>query len=101
MARVNIGTTHFVNAIVQRKSLAKVAVLRLCGPATRAVPPFCDFPADLRKVIGGMYFFLNGGYQYNCSCITDVDEEEVKRTIKKVHRAGTLAIGLLNVVFRT
>ena len=101
VARVNLGTTYFGNALVQRKSLAKVAVLRLCGPATRAVPPFCDFPADLRKVIGGMYFFLSGGYQYNCSCITDVDEEEVKRTIKEVHRAGTLAIGLLNVVFRT
>lgn len=88
VARVNIGTTHFVNAVVQRKFLTKVAVLRLCGPATRAIPPLCDFPADLRNVVGGMHFFLNGGFQYDCSCITDVDEEEVKRIANKVHLAG-------------
>ncbi|XP_022808013.1 uncharacterized protein LOC111345029 [Stylophora pistillata] len=88
VARVNIGTTHFVNAVVQRKFLTKVAVLRLCGPATRAIPPLCDFPADLRNVVGGMHFFLNGGFQYDCSCITDVDEEEVKRIANKVHSAG-------------
>lgn len=90
VARVNIGTTHFVNAIVQRKGLTKVAVLRLCGPATRAIPPLCDFPADLRRAIGSMHFFLNGGYQYDCSCITDVDEEEVKRVAKEVHAAGKM-----------
>lgn len=88
VARVNIGTTHFVNAVVQRKFLTKVAVLRLCGPTTVAIPPLCDFPADLRNAIGGMHFFLNGGYQYDCSCITDVDEDEVKRIADKVHAAG-------------
>lgn len=30
--QVNIGTTHFVNAVVQRRSLARVAAIRLCGP---------------------------------------------------------------------
>ena len=88
VARVNIGTTHFVNAIVQRKGLTKVAVLRLCGLASRAIPPLCDFPADLKNAIGGMYFFLNGGYQYDGSSITDVDEEEVKRTIREVYKSG-------------
>ena len=92
VARVNIGTTHFVNAIVQRKGLAKVAVLRLCGPATRAIPPFSEFPADLKNVIGGMYFYLNGGYQYDGSSITDIDEEEVKKVIEQVHEAGWLPI---------
>ena len=92
VARVNIGTTHFVNAIVQRKGLTKVAVLRLCGPATVAIPPLCDFPADLRRAIGSMHFFLNGGYQYDCSCITDVDEDEVKRVAKEVHTAGKMPV---------
>lgn len=67
-----------------------MAVLRLCGPATRAILPFSDFPADLKNVIGGMYFYLNGGYQYNGSSITDVDEEEVKKVIEQVHKAGWL-----------
>ena len=38
VARVNIGTTHFVNAVVQRKSLARVATIRLCGPGEQHVP---------------------------------------------------------------
>ena len=91
VARVNIGTTHFVNAVVQRKFLTKVAVLRLCGPATKAIPPLCDFPADLRNVIGGMHFFLNGGFQYDCSSITDVDENEVKRVANEVQAAGWIS----------
>lgn len=91
VARVNIGTTHFVNAVVQRKFLTKVAVLRLCGPATKAIPPLCDFPADLRNVIGGMHFFLNGGFQYDCSSITDVDENEVKRVSNEVQAAGWIS----------
>lgn len=97
VGRVNIGTTHFVNAVVQRKGLAKVAVLRLCGPATVALPPFCDFPADLRKLIGGKYFFLNGGYQYDCSSITDVDEGEVKGIAEELHGAGIKNIVIVGV----
>jgi N-methylhydantoinase A/oxoprolinase/acetone carboxylase beta subunit len=34
VASVTIGTTHFINAVVEmdRSRLAKVAVIRLCGP---------------------------------------------------------------------
>ena len=44
---VCLGTTHFINALVRNKDLAPVAVLRLCGPATRALPPLCDIPTSL------------------------------------------------------
>ena len=41
-ARVSIGTTHFVNAVVERASdkLTPVTAIRLCGPASRSLPPF-------------------------------------------------------------
>src|SRR5215213_2494063 len=38
------GTTHFTNAVGERKSLAKTAVLRIGVPATAALPPFVDWP---------------------------------------------------------
>ena len=62
---INIGTTHFINAIVQadRSKLARVAVLRLCGPFCREVSPFADFPAQLRSVIEGPIGYLNGGLE--------------------------------------
>lgn len=50
--QINIGTTHFVNAVVQRSSsLSKVAVIRLAKPpCTHAVKPFSDFPKSLKCV---------------------------------------------------
>ena len=55
-----LGTTHFINAVIRRQGLARVAVLRLCGPATVALPPFCDMPSDLCAAIGCSYRLLSG-----------------------------------------
>src|SRR5215472_9861323 len=40
---VVIGTTHFVNATVQRRDLAPVAAIRIGLPASASLPPFCDW----------------------------------------------------------
>ena len=56
---VAIGTTHFVNAVVENDSsrLQKVACVRLCGPYTRAVGTvaqylsFAETYRTLRSVI--------------------------------------------------
>lgn len=64
VSAVLIGTTHFVNAIVQRSAeLAPVAVLRLCGPATRALPPFVSLPPDLAAIVHGHYRLASGGLE--------------------------------------
>lgn len=41
-----LGTTQCTNAIVERKKLKKVAVIRLGKPATEAVKPLADWPED-------------------------------------------------------
>ena len=70
--------------------IAPVTVLRLRGPASRAVPPFSDFPEDLKKVICGGYRFINGGCEYNGkrTCITEVDENEVRQAIIEIEQKG-------------
>lgn len=41
---VMIGTTAFVNAIIQcSNDISKVTVIRLCGHSTRALPPYNKF----------------------------------------------------------
>ena len=50
---VMIGTTHFTNAVVQRRDLSPVAALRIGLPASASLPPFEDWPeaadgSDLR-----------------------------------------------------
>jgi hypothetical protein len=62
---VNIGTTHFINAVVQadQSKLNRVAVLRLCGPFCREVPPFAGFPPRLRDIMEGYVGYLDGGLE--------------------------------------
>src|ERR1700719_3774223 len=50
---VVIGTTHFVNAVVQRRHLSPVAAIRIGLPASASLPPFCDWPADLANLVRG------------------------------------------------
>ncbi|XP_033124834.1 uncharacterized protein LOC117123108 isoform X2 [Anneissia japonica] len=97
IAQVNIGTTHFVNAVVQRQGLAKVAVIRLCGTASKALPPFSDFPDDLRKVIEGPTYLANGGFQVDGRPITTVDESEINRYTEDIKAKGLVHIAVCGV----
>lgn len=65
-----LGTTVFINAVIQRKGLVPVVVLRLCGPASQALPPFCDIRADLRTAVFGGYHLLEGKQIEYFSCHT-------------------------------
>jgi len=48
---IMVGTTHFINALLQRRELAKVCTIRICGPATRAIPPMSNWPEDLKTAV--------------------------------------------------
>jgi N-methylhydantoinase A/oxoprolinase/acetone carboxylase beta subunit len=85
--QVSIGTTHFVNAVIQRKSLVPVAILRLCGPASHSLPPLCEFPEDLAKVVFGLDLRVQGGYQFDGQPIVDVDEDEIIECTKRIQNA--------------
>ena len=61
--RVALGTTHAINAILQRRGLRRVAVLRLGAPGTLAVPPLSGWPPDLVEVIRGPVLVARGGVE--------------------------------------
>jgi len=86
--QVNIGTTHFINAVVEGKRLAKVAVIRLCGTASRKLPPFSDFEKQLLKKVRGSLFLINGGYQFDGQEITPLDEKEVANCVEVLKANG-------------
>ena len=71
---VMIGTTHFTNAVVQRRDLAPTAAVRLCLPATASLPPMVDWPEDLRDVIGNHWFLAHGGNEFDGRVISPIDE---------------------------
>ena len=71
---VVIGTTHFVNAVVQRRGLSRVAAIRIGLPTGASLPPFCDWPADLAALVRGAVFMLEGGHDYDGRPIMPFDE---------------------------
>jgi N-methylhydantoinase A/oxoprolinase/acetone carboxylase beta subunit len=61
VGRVMLGTTHGINAVLERKNLARVAVLRLGSPATESVPPLISWAPDLRAAVLADVAVLPGG----------------------------------------
>jgi len=41
-----IGTTHFTNAVIERRALQRVGALRIGLPASASLRPFIDWPDD-------------------------------------------------------
>lgn len=58
-------TQHFVNAVVERDAarLARVAVIRLCGPFGKHALPCIDWPADMKDLILGHHALVKGGLE--------------------------------------
>jgi N-methylhydantoinase A/oxoprolinase/acetone carboxylase beta subunit len=90
--RAMLGTTHSANAIIQRKGLGRVAVLRLAAPSSLAVSPGADWPDDLRKSVISDVAIIEGGYEYDGRVIAELDEEAVRRFSAAAADAGTLAV---------
>lgn len=86
LERVSIGTTHFTNAVRKRDGacLDKVAVIRLCGSSSRGLPPFADFPEDLKTLVFGGKYMVKGGVEYNAQEIGSVDLDEVRGCIREI-----------------
>jgi N-methylhydantoinase A/oxoprolinase/acetone carboxylase beta subunit len=84
--RVSIGTTHFTNAVKKRdgSSLDRVAVIRLCGSASRALPPFSDFPDDLKDLVFGGEFMIKGGLEYDGREIDSIDPDELRECARRI-----------------
>ncbi len=100
---VMIGTTHFTNAVVERKHLTPTACIRLGLPATVCLPPMVDWPDDLRDIVGGsvaegaMTFLAHGGHEFDGREISDFQPDEVRAIAEKIHDAGLNAIAISSV----
>ncbi|WP_088816388.1 MULTISPECIES: hydantoinase/oxoprolinase N-terminal domain-containing protein [Listeria] len=78
-----LGTTQCTNAIVERKKLAKVGVLRLGYPATASVLPYTAWPEDMIETLSGTYALAKGGYEYDGSELSAFSEAEIRDVFKK------------------
>ncbi|KAK3393335.1 hypothetical protein B0H63DRAFT_425219 [Podospora didyma] len=100
IASVTIGTTAFVNAVIERDAsrLMPVAVVRLSGPFSKHVPPCVDWPEDLRDLVLGYYALVKGGLEVDGNLISDIDEAELRAEAAKIHSSGIHTV-VVNGVF--
>jgi N-methylhydantoinase A/oxoprolinase/acetone carboxylase beta subunit len=97
IASVMIGTTHFTNAIVERRHLEPVAIIRLGLPATEALPPFVDWPEDLLESLPHRVYLVHGGYEFDGREISAFDPEEVREAARDIAAHGIRAIAVSSV----
>ncbi|KAI1202117.1 hypothetical protein F5X97DRAFT_253617 [Nemania serpens] len=100
VASVTIGTTHFVNAVVERDAarLSKVAVLRLCGPFSQHAFPGIDWPDEMRGLILGHYALLKGGLEVDGQLISAIDEEQIRKECATIREKGIRSV-VVNGIF--
>ncbi|WP_129662880.1 hydantoinase/oxoprolinase N-terminal domain-containing protein [Phytoactinopolyspora endophytica] len=79
VSRVMLGTTHATNAIVSRRSLARVAVIRLGAPAATEWPPLTGWPADLSAGVLAGSVMLGGGHMVDGTPIAPLDRDGILR----------------------
>ncbi|THZ22592.1 DUF917-domain-containing protein, partial [Aureobasidium pullulans] len=94
------GEQHFVNAVVERDAarLARVAVIRLCGPFSKHALPCIDWPADMRDLILGHHALVKGGLEVDGNLISDINAEEIKEQCCIIKEKGITSI-VVNGVF--
>lgn len=85
---VMLGTTHGLNAIIERKRLARVAVIRIGLPASAAIEPMLDWPAELRSVVDGGTYTIHGGHEYTGEQISELDENRIKQIAREAANKG-------------
>jgi N-methylhydantoinase A/oxoprolinase/acetone carboxylase beta subunit len=94
---VMIGTTHFTNAVVERKRLEPTAAVRLGLPATLALPPMVDWPDDLAAVLGRHTYLCHGGHEFDGREISPLDPAEIRQTAADIKAEGITAIAVSSV----
>ena len=94
---VVIGTTHFVNAVLQRRDLARVAAVRIGLPASASLPPFCDWPKDLADCVSGEVFMLEGGHDYDGRPIVPFDETGMRCVARAIRRSGIRSVAVASI----
>lgn len=91
-----LGTTACTNAILERRNLNTVGLVRIGAPATLAILPFVGWPEDLREAIGAHYAVVGGGHEFDGREINPLDEKAIREAAEsfkgKVNSVAVVAV---------
>ena len=88
ITHVMLGTTHATNAVLERRKLRRVAVIRVGAPATLAVRPMFGWPNDLASAVCVAATIVNGGIEFDGRDLVPFDADAVARFLGEVGGAA-------------
>ena len=94
---VMIGTTHFTNAVVQRRDLDRVAAIRIGLPSGASLPPFVDWPEDLAALVRGEVVMLEGGHEFDGRPLVPFDMKGMREAARRIRAAGLTSVAVASV----
>ena len=93
-----LGTTQCTNAIVERKNLAPIGIMRIGAPATLGIPPMVDWAEDIRK-IAVESVIVGGGFEYDGKELAPFDAEAARGFFERMK--GKVSSIAISCVFST
>ena len=94
---VMIGTTHFTNAVVQRRDLSRVGAIRIGLPSGASLEPFVDWPEDLAALVRGEVVMLEGGHEFDGRPLVPFDSAGMRAAARRIRAAGLTSVGIASV----
>jgi len=94
---VFIGTTHFTNAVIERRRIWPVATVRIGLPATSSIPPMYDWPVDLVEAVGRNIFMVRGGNEFDGRDIVPLDERALGDVAVAIRERGLRTVAITSV----
>lgn len=91
---VMIGTTQFTNAIVERKSLSRIAAIRIGLPSGKGMPPMVDWPKDMCDALNAQIHMMHGGHLFDGRVLADIRENEIRDVIEDLKRENIKNIAI-------
>jgi N-methylhydantoinase A/oxoprolinase/acetone carboxylase beta subunit len=84
ITHVMLGTTHATNAVLERRKLRRVAVIRIGSPATHAIRPMFGWPDDLAEAVCVDATIVGGGIEFDGRDLAPLDTDAVARFLGDV-----------------
>jgi N-methylhydantoinase A/oxoprolinase/acetone carboxylase beta subunit len=97
ISAVVIGTTHFTNAVIERRQLQRVGALRIGLPASASLPPFIDWPEDLASIVRGQVHMVAGGHEYDGRPLVPLDPGAIRDAARRMADAGLTSVGVTSI----
>ena len=94
---IMLGTTHFINALIEGRDLAPTAALRLGLPATASLPPMVGWPERLTTATRGQSYLAHGGHEFDGQEISPLQPDEIRRIAHNMAAAGARSIAISSV----